>query len=231
MRHLLILLTFVTLSLGAKAASFDCGRASTPDERAVCADPQLSQLDSIAGEAFSRVRQVAGPAEIMPIARDFLADRRACGAATACIMASYVAVIGTYQDRGSKIAIPVWASATAIAGSDTLQSGTIPKSIGQCVRTTVARVTPRLDPGHPPTSSDFDSGTAIVFTNGGSQVSYEREEPLLSSQRGDDVVVCLTSIPRHCPPGDVRGRTYAATDLRTRASWWLPDSEHSCGGA
>ena len=231
MRHILTLLTFVTVSFGAHAASFDCGRASTPDEHAICSDTRLSELDSIAGEAFSRVRQVARPAEVTPIARDFLADRKTCGAATACIMASYVAIIGTYQDLGSKMGLPGWANATAIAGDDALPSGAIPKSVGQCVRTAVAQVTPRLDPGHRWTSSDFDSGVAIVFANRGSQVSYEREEALLGSQPGDAVVVCLTSIPRHCPPGDVRGRTYAATNLRTHASWWLPDSEHSCGGA
>lgn len=231
MKLVLGLAMFTMLSFGVRAASFDCARASTVDERAVCADPQLSQLDSIAGEAFSRARQLAGPAEVTPVARDFLADRKACGAATSCIMASYVAVIGTYQNEGSKMGIPGWANATAIAGNDAPRAGAIPRSIGQCVRTRVARVTPRLDPGHPPVSSDFDSGTAIDFTNKGYQVSYDRIEPLLSSQPGDEVVVCLTSIPRHCPPGDARGRTYAATNLRTGASWWLPDSEHSCGGA
>jgi uncharacterized protein len=231
MRTVLLFLVFVTLSLGAHAASFDCGRASTADERAVCADQRLSELDSLAGEAFSRVRQVAGPAEVTPVARDFLADRKACGANVPCIMANYVAVIGTYQNQGSKMGIPGWANAMGIAGNGAPRSGTIPRSVGQCVRTTVARVMPRLDPGHPPTSSDFDNGTAISFANKGYQVSYDRVEPLLSSQPGDEVVVCLTSIPRNCPPGDARGRTFAATNLRTGASWWLPDSEHSCGGA
>ena len=231
MRLYLILPLFAVLSFGANAASFDCSRASTLDERAVCSDPHLSELDSLAGEAFTRLRQSDGSAEITQMARDFLADRKGCGAASACIMASYVAVIQAYQDRGSKVPLPPWANATAIAGEDALPSGAIPRSVGQCVRTAVARVAPRLDPGHRPTSSDFESGTAILFANRGSQVSYEREEPLLSSQAGDPVVMCLTSIPRHCPAGDARGRTYAVTNLRTRASWLLPDSEHSCGGA
>ena len=43
--------------------------------------------------------------------------------------------------------------------------------------------------------------------------------------------MCLTSIPKHCPPGDDRGRKYTATNLRTRGSWSMADSQHMCGGA
>ncbi len=231
MRRLLILILFAILPAGARAASFDCSRAATVDEHAVCSNPLLSELDSVAGEAFSQARQSAGASEVTPIARDFLADRKACGANTACIMANYVAAIETYKDSGSKTALPDWAGATAIAGSEAPRSNAIPKSVGQCVRTTVAQVMPRLDPGHSPVSSDFDSGTAILLANKLYQVSYDREAALLGSHPGDEVVACLTSIPHHCPPGDARGRTYAATNLRTHASWWLPDSEHTCGGA
>jgi hypothetical protein len=45
------------------------------------------------------------------------------------------------------------------------------------------------------------------------------------------VRICLVSLPQNCPPGDTRGRIYKTTNLRTRQSWTLPDSEHSCGGA
>jgi len=43
--------------------------------------------------------------------------------------------------------------------------------------------------------------------------------------------LCLVSIPAGCPRGDVRGRIYRATNLRTGETWQAPDSEHSCGGA
>jgi hypothetical protein len=43
--------------------------------------------------------------------------------------------------------------------------------------------------------------------------------------------LCLTGIPDECPPGDDRGKTYKATNLRTKKSWEAMDSEHMCGGA
>jgi hypothetical protein len=51
------------------------------------------------------------------------------------------------------------------------------------------------------------------------------------SRPGDRVSMCLVSIPKDCPPGDDRGRTYKATNKRTGHTWTLPDSEHMCGGA
>jgi len=43
-----IAMAATTIVVPAHAASFDCGRASTADERAVCADAQLSELDTLA---------------------------------------------------------------------------------------------------------------------------------------------------------------------------------------
>ena len=48
---------------------------------------------------------------------------------------------------------------------------------------------------------------------------------------GDKVLMCLVAIPHDCPPGDDRGRVYTVTNMRTAATWTLPDSQHSCGGA
>ncbi len=62
----------------------------------------------------------------------------------------------------------------------------------------------------------------------GQWTSDARPEAL---RAGDPVEMCLVSIPRDCPVGDDRGREYRTTNLRTRKSWRLPDSEHSCGGA
>jgi hypothetical protein len=106
----------------------------------------------------------------------------------------------------------------------------LPTHIGQCVRTIVKNVGTRLVGG----SNDepvAGSGSAISFANGGYQVSYDQLPSVDSSRPGDPVAMCLVAIPRDCPPGDVRGREYRTTNLRTRKSWRLPDSEHSCGGA
>lgn len=100
----------------------------------------------------------------------------------------------------------------------------LPKKEGACSVTTIKKVTTRLD-------GITGSGDAVVYANGGYQVSYEKIRGLKGSRAGDKVRLCLTSIPDECPPGDDRGKIYKATNLRTHQSWEAADSEHSCGGA
>ena len=78
-----------------------------------------------------------------------------------------------------------------------------------------------------------DSGSAITFSNGGYQVSYEKIPAIHRSKLGDKVKVCLTYKPNcsHARRGDQRGRVYETTNLRTNERWALPDSSHMCGGA
>ncbi|MDR6954326.1 uncharacterized protein J2X65_003696 [Ancylobacter sp. 3268] len=77
----------------ANAASFDCGKAQTPDERAVCADPALSALDSEMGAlwfSYSRFQLMMGAnGARRDEARAFLASRAACGAEVGCLAPLY----------------------------------------------------------------------------------------------------------------------------------------------
>ena len=217
---LLLCLPFLVVEIGnAAAASFDCRRATSPDEHAVCADPRLSRLDDQASVAFAQAKRASGD-QVISIGRRFLASRRECGADRACIGQVYYAMLEAYRALGADGQAPSESNTTGL-----------PRLVGQCVTTTVAEITPRLDFGRAPTIEDFDSGTAIVFANGGRQVSYDREGALLGSRQGDPVRMCLVSVPRDCPPNDDRGRVYSTTNLRTRQTWSLPDSQHSCGGA
>jgi hypothetical protein len=75
------------------------------------------------------------------------------------------------------------------------------------------------------------SGTSIEFTNGIYLVSYDTVPEAESSKPRDPVKLCLISIPKNCPPGDNRGKVYTVTNLRTKKTFTLPDSQHSCGGA
>ena len=105
----------------------------------------------------------------------------------------------------------------------------LPTRVGQCAMARVKQVETRLqDASGQPVPG---SGSAIEFFNGGYQVSYDEVPAVDNSRRGDTVRVCLIEIPKDCPPGDVRGRIYRTTNLRTGGQWTLPDSEHSCGGA
>src|ERR1035437_9106738 len=111
------------------------------------------------------------------------------------------------------------------------QSGSLPKKIGQCVNTVITSITDRFGQEISPSLSKdgFDPGTSIQFSNGGRQVSYEKEAAILRSKMGDQVQMCLTEIPKDCPPGDNRGRVYNTKNARTGEAWTLADSQHSCG--
>jgi hypothetical protein len=104
----------------------------------------------------------------------------------------------------------------------------LPKNILQCGGSVITLIGGRLEG-----DSNFSTGTTVAFKNGGLQVSYEKEVPIVNSKVGDHVLICLVFIPnpKDCPPGDARGRQYTTTNLRTLESWTLPDSEHNCGGA
>ena len=113
----------------------------------------------------------------------------------------------------------------ALAGcGESPTKSAIPTQVGDCAKTKVASTGPRLE-GAP------DSGSSIQYANGLSQVDYSVVPGITNSRPGDEVSVCLVSIPTDCPPGDNRGRVYEATNLRTRETWQAPDSQHSCGGA
>jgi hypothetical protein len=96
--------------------------------------------------------------------------------------------------------------------------------VGDCVDATVASVGSRLE-------GVANSGSAILYTNGLSQVSYDAVAGIDHAKAGDSVRLCLASAPQNCPPGDERGKVYSATNQRTGETWSAPDSEHACGGA
>lgn len=103
-------------------------------------------------------------------------------------------------------------------------AGKPPTKVGQCVATTIKEKFSRLE-GVP------DSGSGIQYANGIYGVSYDIIKAITKARVGDKITLCLTSIPKDCPKGDDRGKTYSAVDLRTNGKWELPDAEHMCGGA
>jgi hypothetical protein len=110
--------------------------------------------------------------------------------------------------------------------------GKLPTQVGQCTTTKIAAIGSRFgEPLKPPTGSLDTSGTSIKFTNNGFQVSYDFVPAIAQSRVGDEVLLCLESLPKDCPPGDERGKEYSATNLKTGGKWVLPDAQHMCGGA
>lgn len=110
------------------------------------------------------------------------------------------------------------------------QAAPPPTKVGQCSNTFVSKVMTRLQDAVTK-KPILGSGTSIEFTNGIYLVSYDTVPEAESSKPRDPVKLCLISIPKNCPPGDNRGKVYTATNLRTKKTFTLPDSQHSCGGA
>jgi len=103
-------------------------------------------------------------------------------------------------------------------------AGAVPTKVGQCVATKIKEIATRLE-------GVADSGSLVVYANGIVGESYDTIAQITKARVGDKITLCLTSLPKNCPPGDDRGKFYSAVDLRTHGKWNLPDAEHMCGGA
>ncbi len=220
---------------GQAGPGFDCSKATAADEEAICADPQLSAIDRLINQAYKTFEPFYG-GDKKQIARALAADRHACGSDVACIAAVQNNALDTFG--GS----PSWVQdyAQALIGQKAQGVGQqaapdddepLPDRVGDCAVTHIAELSTRVGDGGPLADADPEAGSSVTFTNDGAQVSYDHEEALASSQVGDQVVLCLMSIPRDCPEGDDRGRVYYGVDLVLKGTWMLPDSQHMCGGA
>jgi uncharacterized protein len=92
----------VLLAIPAHAASYDCAKARTADERAVCASRSLSELDvemavrfdTISGLVAMGMRGDMGDAQ-----RAFLASRRRCSSDASCLTALYQGRIAVLKSQ------------------------------------------------------------------------------------------------------------------------------------
>ena len=90
----LVLLASLALASVASAASFDCAKAGTPAEKAICKDPAVSRLDEDVAAAFKTAQGLwpAGnwSAYVRNEQREWLKDRNAiCKADAACLKQDY----------------------------------------------------------------------------------------------------------------------------------------------
>lgn len=97
-----VVLWLAVAVLPAEAASFSCTNASRPDEAAVCANPELSALDSEMGGlwfAYSRFPFLMGSNGVRhDEARQFLQDRADCAADVVCMRKVYDARIAALHE-------------------------------------------------------------------------------------------------------------------------------------
>jgi len=98
MKYILCLVGLFVLALPAKAASFDCAKATTTVEKVICGDVKLSKLDEELDAAYKMALQDHTRAEATKISqRQWLRERNLCLTAV-CLQA-------IYKDRKSNLQI------------------------------------------------------------------------------------------------------------------------------
>lgn len=215
--------------------SFDCSRARYQDEMTICNDRKLSELDRIVSFDYGQIKG-EDRSTVQNLLLNFLGVRRACGSKKLCILDAQDLLIDNLHEFGASISKPSWIGSyrlILIENSKTPMVSGVPQRVGTCSRTKIKGIGTRFHDRQMlvPPKSDADDGTTIQYDNGGFQISYEFNPDVAASRIGDQVILCLVSIPRHCPPGDDRGKLYSATNLRNQRSWIMPATQHSCGGA
>ncbi len=96
----LVLAASFTTAGNASAASFACGANMAPDETAICADCDLSQLDvkmATMYQVLTRTSAMGARGALQDDQRAWLVQRARCGGDRACIRAAYEARIGQLQ--------------------------------------------------------------------------------------------------------------------------------------
>lgn len=79
---------FLLVSLPSNAASFDCGKAASATEKAICADSKLSALDNKLSIVWKKVSGF-DPVAMKSSQLQWLKLRDACGADASCLSACY----------------------------------------------------------------------------------------------------------------------------------------------
>jgi hypothetical protein len=87
----------------ASGPSFDCSKAVFPDERLICTNAELSQLDNAVAAGFRFVRDRVGQSIAESIRGPSLQSRHACRADFECIKRVQLASIDEYQRHGAPI--------------------------------------------------------------------------------------------------------------------------------
>lgn len=95
-------LTLFLFAGGADAASFDCAKASKPDEIAICKSQKLSDLDVKMATLYGVRTEIPMMMGARGAAQDeqkaFLTKRAACGGDVSCIEDAYAARIAELEE-------------------------------------------------------------------------------------------------------------------------------------
>lgn len=105
--RLALLAAIIASSVPASAASFDCNRARLPDEKAICASRQLSELDvemSVRYQMLMGLVAMGTRGDMGEEQQSWLSARKKCGAKQACLLAAYRQRIQTLKGEYANLA-------------------------------------------------------------------------------------------------------------------------------
>lgn len=105
--HWVLFAYFALSSASALAASFDCGRARLPDEKAVCASRQLSELDvemSVRYQMLTGLVAMGTRGDMQDEQQAWLSTRKACGGNRSCLLGAYRKRIGVLKNEYAHLA-------------------------------------------------------------------------------------------------------------------------------
>ncbi len=222
--------SLLILPLAAHSASFDCEKASTLIENAICSDNELSTLDDSLLFSYKQALAKAGNSEnIKEDQKNWLKNTRNKCKNVDCLKK-------VYQER-----IELLNDVSNFSSNISQQSvDELPKKVGKCVDSFVDEKTTRFEDAVPGEAGgevniSFANGLGVYITD----VPYlspndNPDKHLYHSQdfiKGDKVKICLIAVPVECPPGDDRGKVYSVTNYKNKKSFKGIDSWHSCGGA
>jgi hypothetical protein len=170
---LLFAFAVVTAIAHPASPSFNCRKAQTLDERTICHDGHLAELDRLASTANNLTphsQEGGGPGTVQEVVKEALEARHACGADQLCMLDQQALVIEGIglPTSPSSPRVPVWVGSYRLKlfaeRSQPLSKG-LPVRVGQCTVTKITDVTAsaEYDPG---VHSDEMRKTAYMMATG-----------------------------------------------------------------
>jgi len=90
----------------AAQPSFNCSKASRPDEVAICSNETLASVDNVANNGFEYLRSKLGRSAANAINMPLIKKRQSCGGNYQCILNAQMEAINTFISHGAPIAVP-----------------------------------------------------------------------------------------------------------------------------
>ena len=110
MKRCLLLLALLP-SLASHAASFDCAKAQSQDEKAICRHPEISRLDEEMAQAYAQTLKGNNASGVKAAQRQWLQERRGCGSSVPCLKSLYTLRIAELKGAGVRWSPRDWQNA------------------------------------------------------------------------------------------------------------------------